>query len=93
MLKIANQFWQKLSVVQLYLLVHRRLYRCSTEFLGTVYGGWTICLDGISESSIVYSFGVGEDASFDLAVIERYGAEVHAFDPTPSSIDWVNKQT
>jgi FkbM family methyltransferase len=41
----------------------------------------------------VYSFGVGEDVSFDLAVIEKFGAQVHAFDPTPKSVEWVKKQT
>ena len=34
----------------------------STETFGTDYGGWTIVSDVINEDSIVYSFGVGEDA-------------------------------
>ncbi len=33
------------------------------------------------------------DISFDLALIERYGFTVHAFDPTPGSIRWVKNQT
>lgn len=40
----------------------------------------------------MYSFGVGEDISFDLAVVERLGARVWAFDPTPRSIAWVQRQ-
>jgi FkbM family methyltransferase len=36
--------------------------------------------------SVIYSFGVGGDVSFDLAVAEASGAEVHLYDPTPSSI-------
>lgn len=40
---------------------------------------------------VVYSFGVGEDISFDKAVIEKYDSSVYAFDPTPQSIDWVKK--
>ena len=42
--------------------------------------------------SIVYSFGVGFDISFDLALIEKYGLTVYAFDPTPGSVAWLKKQ-
>jgi FkbM family methyltransferase len=38
--------------------------------------------------SVVYSGGVGEDASFDLALIDRTGCEVWAFDPTPRAIEF-----
>ena len=47
---------------------------------------------GINMHSIVYSFGVGEDASFDTALIEKFNLTVHAFDPTPKSIEWVKSQ-
>jgi FkbM family methyltransferase len=62
-----------------------------TEFHGTTYGGWAILGDSLKPDSVVYSFGVGEDASFDLAVITKYGCRVHAFDPTPKSTQWVAK--
>ena len=67
--------------------------KCPVEHHGSEYGGWTICPNGISEKSIVYSFGIGEDISFDLSLIDSYGLEVHAFDPTPQSIDWLKTQT
>jgi FkbM family methyltransferase len=35
---------------------------------------------------------VGEDATFDLALVSRYGLCVHLFDPTPKSIEWVRSQ-
>ncbi|MBN1680151.1 MAG: FkbM family methyltransferase [Anaerolineae bacterium] len=77
--------------------VTRRGYRVTAHYPverhGSDYGGWTICPEGLSPQSIVYSFGVGEDISFDLSLIERYGVQVYAFDPTPRSIDWVNVQT
>lgn len=41
---------------------------------------------------MVYSFGVGEDISFDLSLIEKFGLEVFAFDPTPRSMNWVRSQ-
>lgn len=67
-------------------------YRCKKERFGSEYGGWYISIENIDENSIVYSFGVGNDATFDLALIERYGLKVHAFDPTPKSILWVKEQ-
>lgn len=59
------------------------------RLLGSDYGGYIVCPLGLRPESVVYSFGIGEDASFDLALIERYGLTVHAFDPTPRSIAWV----
>ena len=66
--------------------------RVPTMRHGTAYGGWTICPAVLTETSIVYSFGVGEDISFDLSLIEHYGLSVHAFDPTPRAITWVRSR-
>ena len=52
----------------------------------TKMGGWWFTPEGLTRDSIVYSLGVGDEIDFDLALIDRYGVEVHAFDPTPSSI-------
>jgi FkbM family methyltransferase len=62
------------------------------EVMGSEYGGYAVCPTGLDQQSVVYSFGVGEDVSFDLAMIERFGVTVHAFDPTPRSIEWVRGQ-
>src|SRR5688572_23117678 len=59
---------------------------------GSLYGGWTLCPTGIGENSVIYSFGVGEDISFDCAVSHAFGCSVHAFDPTPKSLEWVSRQ-
>lgn len=56
-------------------------------------GEWTICPAPISTSSVVYSFGVGTDVSWDLAMIQHHGVTVHAFDPTPGSVQWVKART
>jgi FkbM family methyltransferase len=61
----------------------------ATEFHGTAYGGWAILANSLTAESVVLSFGVGEDASFDLSLIQKYRCDVHAFDPTPKSIAWV----
>jgi len=56
-------------------------------------GGWWFHPDALDGNSIVYSLGIGEDVDFDLALIDRFGLQVHAFDPTPSSVDWLAAQS
>jgi FkbM family methyltransferase len=60
--------------------------------LGTHYGGWWIDLDLVSDKSIVYSVGIGEDASFDIELLKEKNCLIHGFDPTPRSIEWVEEQ-
>ncbi len=57
--------------------------------VGTDYGGYHVPLARMDASWIVYSVGIGEDASFDLGLIERVGCRVRAFDPTPRSAAYV----
>ena len=65
-----------------------------TECLGPRdHGGWETVEDSLDRNSIVYSFGVGDNISWDLALIEKYGCAIHAFDPTPISLAWISKQT
>ena len=59
------------------------------EFHGSDYGGWAIAADSLSEDSVVLSFGIGEDITFDEAIIGKYSCTVHAFDPTPKALAYV----
>jgi FkbM family methyltransferase len=63
-----------------------------TAAYGSEYGAWSVCPSGLGRDSVVYSAGIGTDISFDLALIEHYGVRVHAFDPTPASIAWLETQ-
>ncbi len=65
---------------------------CKSSWYGNNYGGFYVCPDIISEHSIIYSFGIGEDISFDQAIIKNHGCNVFAFDPTPKSIAWLHQQ-
>ncbi len=38
--------------------------RCNKERFGSEYGGWDIAFENVTQNSIVYSFGIGEDVSF-----------------------------
>lgn len=62
------------------------------EVLGSEYGGWPVAVDGVGAGTTVYSFGAGDDISFDLAAIQRFGCTVLVFDPTPKSVAWMAAQ-
>lgn len=55
------------------------------EKLGSSYGGWMIPTGLISRDSICYLAGAGEDISFDVTLVKRFGCSVQIFDPTPRS--------
>jgi FkbM family methyltransferase len=62
------------------------------EVLGDRHGQWFVSTDDLGDAPVVYSFGVGRDLSFEQALIERFGATVHAFDPTPLALEWARSQ-
>ena len=62
--------------------------RCAVER----FGDWSVAPAYLPKGSVVYSFGVGDDIGLDLALIEKFGVEVHAFDPTPKAIAWLQTQ-
>lgn len=59
---------------------------------GARSGMWTVCPTELSSRSVVYSFGVGDNLVWECALIERFGLQVLAFDPTPASVAWAAKQ-
>lgn len=44
---------------------------------------WTVLTRSLGPESVVFSGGVGEDISFELQLIERFGLKVYIFDPSP----------
>jgi FkbM family methyltransferase len=69
-------------------LTNRTELDCPTIKLG----GWTFCPVGIDSTSIVFSLGIANDIGFDTAMIDRFDCAIHAFDPTPRWIKWLNEQ-
>lgn len=63
------------------------------ERLGKGDGAWTIPRKALDSGAVCYCFGVGCDASFDLALAERYSVQIHSFDPTPSSIEYMRQHS
>jgi FkbM family methyltransferase len=80
--------WMLRSALGRALFVRRDL-RVPIEYHGSEYGGWAILRNSLSSRSRVFSFGLGEDVSFDLSLIAKYGCTVHGFDPTPRSLAWL----
>ena len=70
----------------------RKQVDCRVIYLGNVGTCWPLCPEALVDRPLVYSFGVGEDVSFDLELIRRFDATIHAFDPTPRSIAWIASQ-
>jgi FkbM family methyltransferase len=55
--------------------------------LGTPYGGWIIPRKPVlTESSICYLAGAGEDISFDCALAKRFSCSIRIVDPTPRAV-------
>mgnify|MGYP003110335940 CR=1 FL=1 len=59
------------------------------NYLGTDYGGWAICLDLVPSESLIISAGVGEDISFDEALITLKKCKILGIDPTPKSHQYI----
>lgn len=59
---------------------------------GTEYGGYSVDESLIHKGAVVYSIGIGEDISFDLSLIDQFGVEIQAFDPTPKVKKWLASQ-
>lgn len=62
------------------------------KWYGNQYGGFYVAPSFLNDQSIVYSFGIGEDISFDETVIKNHHAAVFGFDPTPRVIDWIRQR-
>ena len=69
-----------------------KLVKVKKRWYGNQYGGFFASPLFINNNSIVYSFGIGEDISFDLEIINKHNSTVFGFDPTPKSIKWIANQ-
>ena len=56
------------------------------ERIGDDSDSWGIVLEEICCESVILSAGVGHSISFELDLVEKTGARVHLFDPSPTGI-------
>lgn len=78
----------KLISVKNYL---RPVLKLNSVWAGSTYGGFYYLSQFLNDESIVYSFGIGEDISFDLDLIKNYKCNIHGFDPTPKSKKYISE--
>jgi FkbM family methyltransferase len=86
---IIKRFYQKTSGQVKHLSKDIKIEK---KWFGNGYGGFFVHPNVLSNKSIIYSVGIGEDISFDLAIINDYDCNIFGFDPTPKSIKWINSQ-
>src|SRR5690242_20394500 len=60
--------------------------------LGSTPGGWSVPSGLIQPDWVCYSVGAGGDVSFDLALIERWGLQIRAFDAVEHYVRHANEQ-
>jgi len=66
---------------------------CTTKWYGNWGAGFFVIPSELNKDSIVYSFGIGEDISFDKGIIKDFNCKVYGFDPTPKSIKFIEQQS
>lgn len=68
----------------------------SKKWVGNDYGGFFVVTDNSiikdKEPLVVFSFGIGEDISFEKELLTLYDAKIYCFDPTPKSVLFMKKQ-
>jgi len=70
----------------------RKQIKIRSVWMGNDDAGFFISPEFIDSQSIVYSFGIGEDISFDEEIIRTFNCKVFGFDPTPKSIYWIQNR-
>jgi len=98
--RLKNSLNKKITIVKYNIALStkkakhlRTRIKCNYEWYGNEeYGGFYVCPKLLNENSIVYSFGLGKDISFDKTMLSKHKCKLFAFDPTPKSINWIKTQ-
>jgi len=61
------------------------------QWFGLPWCGFYLDITKLRENAIVFSFGVGADISFDLALYKKGVHQIYLFDPTLASQQFINK--
>jgi len=87
-LPVAGSLFRRANSQLLQVALNRtvRTNAYHLQKIGSDYGGWIVPSDRVDSSSICYCVGAGEDITFDIGLIEKYGCEIFSFDPTPRAI-------
>ena len=98
---LAQAFLKQLrTAVSAKLSEESTWHPCPLRLIGSYQYGWVVSDAIVTASppeSVVFSFGVGKEISFDLDLIAAFVAEkreivMHEFDPDPRTIEWAERQ-
>lgn len=64
---------------------------CAEKKLKLGQHDYAICNIDVTSSTVVYSIGIGDDFSWDQAMINRFACNIYAYDPTPIAISFVDR--
>ncbi|RNI15813.1 FkbM family methyltransferase [Methanohalophilus sp. RSK] len=92
MSRLFNNIILKIKEIIKFKEYKKNMANCQIEYLGSKYGGWAFCPENIDSQSVIYSMGIGEDVSWDEALIKGKNVTVHGFDPTPKAIEFVKNK-
>lgn len=85
-----GRVWRNLNRRLSRLYIARRVRGDGADLvrLGSAAGGWRVPR-AAPAGAVAYCGGVGLDATFDFALRETLAMEVHAFDPTPKAVAYM----
>lgn len=66
--------------------------KLGTKWYGRKNLGFYVYDKNLNSNSIIYSFGIGEDISFDEELIKKFGCTIFGFDPTPKSVQFIKNK-
>jgi FkbM family methyltransferase len=83
--------WLRLiALARLFPAFFKRNRAAGLVRLGSDLGGWWVPSTGLSRDSVCYCVGVGEDVTFDLALVDRFNCQVVSLDPTPKAVTYMS---
>jgi FkbM family methyltransferase len=90
---IDSKAWLLANKILWWRRLHKPDIDLPTTFCGdSVRFGWVVIAGSLKRGGIVYSFGIGTNASFEEQALRDFGCDIYAFDPTPRSVAWIRSQ-
>ncbi|MEM6475491.1 MAG: FkbM family methyltransferase [Pseudomonadota bacterium] len=90
---LAGRMWRRANRLVSRAWLRTQIDAGNYEFerFGEGHAAWWVLKD-IQPGTIAYCGGVGQDATFDFEIAEKKGMKVHSFDPTPNSIEYMERE-
>lgn len=84
------EYLGKISCCLVKYILREQVQVSKKIWLGSSYGGFYVLPFKNLRNGVVFSFGIGEDISFDESLMKLYkNIKIYGFDPTPKSIKWI----